>query len=47
MIGTTELIIIGIAVAIFFFGGKKVTDWAKTFGQAKKEYNNAKKEVEG
>jgi Sec-independent protein translocase protein TatA len=36
-IGTTEIIII-VAAAIFLFGGKKVIDWARSAGQAKRVY---------
>lgn len=42
MIGTTEIIII-LAVAVFFFGGKKVVDWARSIGQAKEAYNEGTK----
>lgn len=37
MIGTTEIIII-IGAAVFLFGGKKVVDWARSMGQAKKVF---------
>jgi len=39
MIGITEIGIVA-ALGIFFFGGKKVVDWAKTVGKIKKEINN-------
>lgn len=39
MIGATEIIIIVLA-AIFLFGGKKVIDWARSAGQAKKAYHD-------
>lgn len=37
MIGTTEIIII-VAAAVFLFGGKKVVDWARSIGKAKRAY---------
>jgi len=37
MIGATEIIII-VAAAIFLFCGKKVVDWARSVGQAKRVY---------
>lgn len=39
MIGLPEIVVIGIAAGIVFFGRKQVVDWAKTFAQAKKTYN--------
>ena len=42
MIGGTELLIIA-GLAVFLFGGKKVVDWAKSIGQAKKEFDQYKK----
>ena len=44
MIGATEIIII-VAAAIFLFGGKKVIDWARSIGQAKKAYNEGMEEA--
>lgn len=41
-----EWIIIALAVGvIFFFGKGKVLDWARSIGEARKEYNDAKTEV--
>lgn len=45
MIGTTEIIII-LAVAVFFFGGKKVLEWAKSTGQAKKVFKEESEKKE-
>ncbi len=51
-LGLPEIILIGL-VLIIFFGGKRMTDMAKSAGEAgkelkkiKKEFNSAKKEVE-
>ena len=41
MIGITELALIVVVAAIFFFGKDKVIEWARTFGEAKKEYAKA------
>ena len=45
MLGPAEIIIIVASVGIFFFGGKKVKEWARDIGQAKGEFEEAKKEV--
>jgi len=38
----SEWVIVGlIFLAVFFFGGSKVKEWAKTMGQAKSEYRKA------
>jgi TatA/E family protein of Tat protein translocase len=42
-IGTTEWLIIA-GVAVFLFGAPKVISWAKSLGQAKKEFNKASSE---
>lgn len=39
MIGSGEILII-IAAAVFLFGGKKVVDWAKSLGEAKRTFDN-------
>jgi sec-independent protein translocase protein TatA len=51
-LGLPEIILIGL-VLIIMFGGKRMTDMAKSAGEAgkelkkiKKEFNSAKKEVE-
>jgi len=41
MIGATELAIIAVVAALFFFGKDKVIDWAKSFGEAKKAFGEA------
>ena len=40
MIGMTEIMIV-CAVAVFLFGGPKVVSWAKSLGQAKREFEKA------
>jgi Sec-independent protein translocase protein TatA len=45
MIGLQEGIIIVAVVGIFWFGKDKVLDWAKTFGQAKREFKASKEEI--
>ncbi len=44
-IGTTELIIIGI-VLVIFFGSKKLNELARGLGESSKEIKKIKKEVE-
>lgn len=43
MLGTTEILIIGF-VLILLFGSGKVVDWAKSLGEARKEFAKASKE---
>lgn len=42
-IGSTEILIIALVI-LFLFGSKKLTDWAKSLGEAGKELKKAKKE---
>ncbi len=42
-IGTTELIIIGV-VLLVIFGGKRMTEWARSLGETGKELKKVKKE---
>jgi Sec-independent protein translocase protein TatA len=42
-LGPAEIILIIVIIAIFFFGKDKVLDWAKTFGKAKKEFDDVNK----
>ena len=44
-LGPTEIVLIALAVGIFFFGKNKVLDWAKTFGEVKKEMKEAQEIV--
>jgi Sec-independent protein translocase protein TatA len=45
MIGIPEAVVIIVVIGIFFFGKDKVIDWAKTFGQAKREFKASKEEI--
>lgn len=47
LLGVPELLLVGGVIIIFFFGKDKVLDWAKTFGQAKREFSEVQKEVKG
>lgn len=42
-IGPTEIVLIIIVVAIFFFGKGKIIEWAKSLGEAKKVYGDSSK----
>lgn len=47
VLGTTEIIIIAlVAVAVLFFGGKKLQELAKGAGRAVGEFKKGKREVE-
>jgi len=46
MIGTTEMIVIGIVAIVLLFGAAKVPQLAKSFGQAMGEFKKAKREAE-
>ena len=45
-LGITEIIIIAVAIGVFFFGGKKLAEWAKNLGRFTGEFKKGKKEVE-
>lgn len=42
-LGSKEILIIALII-LFLFGSKKLTEWAKGFGEAGKELKNAKRE---
>ena len=47
MIGTTELIVIGVVIfGILFFGGKKLEELSKSAGKTIGEFKKGKREVE-
>lgn len=46
MIGTTEIIVIAIVIAVLLFGASKVPQLARSFGQAMGEFKKAKREAE-
>jgi Sec-independent protein translocase protein TatA len=43
-LGPAEIILIVVVIAIFFFGKDKVLGWARTVGEAKKEFNEGTKD---
>ena len=43
-LGPAEIGLIVVVIAIFFFGKDKLLDWARTAGQAKKEFSAGTKE---
>ena len=45
-LGITEIIIIAIALGVLFFGGKKITEWARNLGRFTGEFKKGRKEVE-
>jgi sec-independent protein translocase protein TatA len=45
-LGFPELVIILIAVVIFFFGGQRVTDLARGLGRFTGEFKKGKDEIE-
>ncbi len=46
MIGTTEIVIILVAVAILLFGGKKITEFTRSLGKAVGEFQKGRIEAE-
>jgi len=42
-LGPAEIILIIVVIAIFFFGKDKVLAWARTIGEAKKEFHEGTK----
>jgi sec-independent protein translocase protein TatA len=45
-LGIPEIVIIGLAIAVLLFGGKKITELARSLGSASGEFKKAKKDVE-
>ena len=45
-LGITEITIIVIALAVFFFGGKKVAEWARDLGRFTGEFKKGRREIE-
>jgi len=45
-LGLTEVIIIIIALGVLFFGGKKVTEWARNLGRFTGEFKKGRREIE-
>lgn len=45
-LGLPEIIVIVLVVAVLFFGGGKIADFARGLGRASGEFKKGKKEVE-
>jgi len=45
-LGIAEIIIIVIVLGVFFFGGKKVTEWARNLGKFTGEFKKGRMEIE-
>lgn len=45
-LGIPEIVIIGLAIVVLLFGGKKVVELARGLGRATGEFKKAKREVE-
>lgn len=45
-LGLTEIIIIAIALGVLFFGGKKISEWARNMGRFTGEFKKGRKEIE-
>lgn len=45
-LGITEIVVIILAIGVLLFGGKKITELARSMGSASGEYKKAKREVE-
>jgi len=45
-IGIPELIVIGLAVAVLFFGSGKILDFARSLGKVSGEFKKGKADVE-
>lgn len=45
-LGIPEIIIIILAIGIFFFGGKKILEISRSLGRASGEFKKGKQEIE-
>ncbi len=45
-LGIPEIVLIIIAIAVLLFGGKKITELARSMGRASGEFKKAKHEVD-
>ena len=45
-LGLPELVIIIIVLGVLFFGGKKITEFARSVGRASGEFKKGKQEIE-
>ncbi|MDH5569749.1 MAG: twin-arginine translocase TatA/TatE family subunit [Nitrosopumilus sp.] len=46
MLGSTEIIVLIVVIAVLIFGAKKIPELAKTFGKAKGEFEKGKIEAD-
>ncbi|MDH3313418.1 MAG: twin-arginine translocase TatA/TatE family subunit [Nitrosopumilus sp.] len=46
MLGSTEIIVLVVVIAVLIFGAKKIPELAKTFGKAKGEFEKGKIEAD-
>jgi len=45
-LGLPEIVLIVLVLGVLFFGGKKITDFARSIGRASGEFKKGKKEIE-
>ncbi len=45
-LGLPEIIIIALAVGVLFFGGRKITELARSMGRVSGEFKKGKQEIE-
>ncbi len=45
-LGITEIIIIVVVIGVLFFGGKKMTEFAKSMGRFTGEFKKGKMEID-
>ena len=45
-LGLPEIIIIALAVGVLFFGGKKITELARSMGRVSGEFKKGKQDIE-
>lgn len=46
LVGPTEMVLIGAAVAALIFGPKKLPEFARSLGESKKEFKKSMKEAD-
>lgn len=44
-LGTPEIVIIVLVIAVLFFGGKKITEFARSLGRVTGEFKKGRKEI--
>lgn len=45
-LGLPEIVIIALAVGVLFFGGRKITELARSMGRVSGEFKKGKQEIE-